>query len=137
MPRQAPAVRAEVAVAFEGFDAPAREVLLSVRNLIFAVAWELPEAGGVREYLAWGQPSYRPVRDGVGTAVRLGEHGTRMPALFVHCRTSLIEDFRRVTNTLEFSGGRAVLLDPVRPLPVAELRVVIEIALGYRGRRST
>ncbi|WP_411142819.1 hypothetical protein [Streptomyces sp. x-80] len=129
-----PALSPEVAAAFDGIGAPARGVLLSVRELIFTVAAELPGTGGVREYLAWGQPAYRPLRDGVGTAVRLGEHGPGTPALLVHCRTSLIQDFRSVAGHMEFSGRRAVLLGPGAPLPLAELRIMIELALSYRGR---
>ena len=130
----APALSPEVAAAFDGIGAPARRVLLSVRELIFTVAAELPGTGGVREYLAWGQPAYRPLRDGVGTAIRLGEQGPGRPALLVHCRTTLIQDFRSVAGQLEFSGRRAVLLSPEAPLPLAELRILIELALDYRGR---
>ncbi len=125
----------EVAAAFDAVTDPVREVLLAVREIVFATAAELPETGGVREYLAWGQPAYRPRRDGVGVAVRLGEQaGT--PAMFVHCRTTLISDFRSMAGHLEFGGRRAVLFDPVRPLPLTELAAMIERALTYHHRQA-
>ncbi|NDL59946.1 DUF1801 domain-containing protein [Phytoactinopolyspora mesophila] len=128
--------RPEVATAYGQLAAPVRDALLSVRELIFTTVMELPATGGVREYLAWGQPAYRPLRDGVGTAIRLGEHGPGVPALLVHCRTSLIQEFRSFAARMDFRGRRAVLLDPGGPLPLAELRIMIELAFSYHERRG-
>ncbi|WP_162893208.1 DUF1801 domain-containing protein [Microbacterium halotolerans] len=113
-----------------------RSVLLSVRALILTTAGALPRTGGVHEYLAWGQPTYRPRRDGVGTAVRLDEHSPGVPALLVSCRTSLIREFSTFAAHMEFDGRRAVLLDPTVPLPRAELGAMVELAFSYREWRD-
>ncbi|WP_129669465.1 DUF1801 domain-containing protein [Phytoactinopolyspora endophytica] len=133
---EVPALSPEMAAAYEQITPPVRDILLSVRDLIFTTATELPATGGVHEYLAWGQPAYRPLHDRVGTAIRLGECGPGAPALLVHCRTSLIQEFRSVVAHMEFSGRRAVLLDPAGALPLAELRIMIEIAFSYHDRRG-
>lgn len=129
------AVPVAVTAAISGLPAGIAGRLLAVRDIAFSVAAELPETGGLREYLAWGQPAYRPVRDGVGTAVRLGTLSDGRPAMLVHCGTSLIAAFRTVAGHLEFDGRRAVLLPADGPLPEGELRVMIELALtSKRGR---
>lgn len=130
-----PEIPIEVAAAFAEFPAGVAARLVDVRDLVFSVAAELPATGGVRESLAWGQPSYRPERDGIGTSVRLGAHTTGRPALFVHCGTSLISEFRAVIGHLEFEGRRGLLLPVEGPLPERELRVAIELAFTAKRRR--
>lgn len=78
----------------------------------------------------WGQPSFalKPKR---GTAVRLGAHGGR-PALFVHCGTTLVEDWRlRMGVDADVEGARVVFIDPA---DVDALRPFVRAALNYRVR---
>lgn len=124
----------ELAAAFAELPEGVTARLLEVREIILSVASELPELGGLREYLAWGQPSYRAERDGVGTSVRLWVHGDGGPAMFVHCGTSLISEFRAVVGHLVFDGKRAVLLPDSGPLPEDEVRVMVEMALTSKLR---
>lgn len=131
-----PAMPAEVAAAFSNLPTAAADRLIVVRRIAFTVAAKIPQTGGLHEYLAWGQPAYRPVHDGVGTAVRLGIHGNGSPAMFVHCGTSLLAEFRQVAGHLEFDGRRAVLLPAEGPLPENELHVMIEHAFTSKYRKN-
>jgi hypothetical protein len=125
----------EVRAAFESWPPWAAQQLAVVRQIAYAVAEEIPETGGLREYLAWGQPSLRPRNDGVGTAIRLAiEHDDR-PAMLVHCGTSLVSTFKMVAGHLEFQGKRAVLFARDRAIPEAELHVLIELAFTSKLRR--
>lgn len=67
-----------------------------------------------------------------GTPVRLATHGQDRVALLVSCQTRLVGIWRRQLGRLEYDGNRAVVLDPARPLPEAELREMVTMALTYR-----
>lgn len=130
-----PAMPEEVGAAFADFPDHVAERLAAVRALAFAVAGEIPEADGLREYLAWGEPSLRPVRERVGTAIRLGTTRDGTPAVFVHCGTPLIAESRATTSHLSYEGNRAVLIPDDGPLPEAELRDLIERTFTLQLRR--
>lgn len=130
-----PAMPDDVATAFGALPAGVAERLLAVRALAFSVADEIPETGGLREYTAWGAPSLRPSNDRVGTAIRLGLHSNGSPAMFVHCGTPLISEFRAVASDLSYEGTRAVLLSEQGSLPEAELRQLIELTFTHHLRR--
>lgn len=132
-----PTIPDDVSAAFAALPVSAKARLTEVRDIVFEVSQTLPETGGVLEYLAWGQPSYRPQRPRVGTAVRLGLHEAKRPAVFVHCSTSLISDFKSVAGHLQFSGNRAVLLPLSGPLPAAELRDFVSLAFTYSSRPAS
>lgn len=134
-PAPQPAMPPEVRAAFESWPAGVAEQLATVRQIAYSVAEEIPETGGLREYLAWGQPSLRPRKAGVGTAIRLGLEQDDRPAMLVHCATSLISEFKTVAGHLEFQGKRAVLFSQDRAIPEAELHVLIELAFTAHLRK--
>jgi hypothetical protein len=119
------------------FDAHAddiRDRFVRLRDLILPVGENLEATGGITETLKWGQPSYLPKRPRVGTTVRLGtlKSAPESPALFVHCQTRLIETFRRhYPDTFIYEGNRALLLRGDDPLPEAEIRHCVSLALTY------
>jgi hypothetical protein len=128
----------EVAQVFAGYPARLRKPLLSLRGLIFDVAAGQDEVGAVVESLKWGQPSYA-TKNRAGSPIRLGPVGAvgEQFALYFHCQTTLVETFRAMFDgDLEFSGNRAVFFEPGRPLPIAELRVIIGLALTYHLTRG-
>ncbi|QIM18190.1 hypothetical protein G7066_05100 [Leucobacter coleopterorum] len=126
----------DIRAVFDGWPEWAADQLAEVRRIAYSVATEIPETGGLDEYLAWGQPSLRPRKPRVGTAIRLGvEHGER-PAMLVHCATSLISEYKTVVGHLEFEGKRAVLFSRDEKLPDAEVRVMIELAFTSYLRRQ-
>lgn len=124
-----PGVRA----AFEAFPETFHQPLRDLRQLILETAEDDPRVGTLQETLKWGQPSWLPARPRVGTTIRLGtdRQGAHL-ALFVHCQTSVIRDFRSGPGKdMRFDGNRAILLDPDGPLPRDLLRLPIRHALTY------
>jgi hypothetical protein len=83
-----------VARAFAGFPAEARPGLHDLRALIFEVAAATPEAGPIVECLKWGQPAYLTAETKSGSTIRLGVPRSGGFALYTHCRTTLLSDFR-------------------------------------------
>ncbi|MCK0168814.1 DUF1801 domain-containing protein [Jannaschia sp. S6380] len=128
---------AAVAAVFDTFPDQARPTLLDLRALILTAAADMPAIGPLTETLKWGQPAYLPARPRIGTTVGLGQSKGDEPALFVHCRTTLVANFRLThPDTFRFEGNRAVLLDADRPLPEAPLRHFVQAALSYHLKRG-
>ncbi len=131
-----PDMPAEVAAAFDAFPEALRPSLRDMRRMIFETAARIDEVGPLTETLKWGEPAYLTEKTGAGSTVRLGV-SRRSPdrcALFVNCRTSLVDGFRARFPELETEGDRAVLADPARPLPDA-LAACIAEALTYHAAK--
>ena len=129
----------EVAV-LEVFDqAPPthRKHLLALRDLILSVAEELSLPGGIKETLKWGEPSYLPERPKIGTTVRLGVFDDDNVALYVNCRSSVIEQYRATCgDALAVSGNRALLVPLAKPIPEAAVKPFIVLALCYHQNKK-
>ena len=52
-------------------------------------------------------------------------------AIYFHCQTDLVARFRELYPALSYGGNRSILLDASQPLPDAELRHCITLALPY------
>lgn len=117
---------------FDSYPKAHRVPLLEVRDMIFDVAEATNGVGRISETLKWGEPSYLTEETGSGTTVRLGRFGQDKIAVYVHCQTTLVSMFRDIFPDLEYSKNRAVVLAPDEELPVAELRICIEMALTYK-----
>lgn len=125
-----------VAAVFTASTPAARTQLLRLRTLIFATAAATPGVGSLDETLKWGQPSYLTSATKSGTTIRIDavKSDPGRVALYVHCQTHLIEQFReRYGDALSFEGNRAILLDIDAPLPVEPLRHCIAMALTYHA----
>ncbi|MEP0070723.1 DUF1801 domain-containing protein [Pyruvatibacter sp.] len=123
-----------------GYPPKLRPTMKKLRKLVRDVAKSNADVGELVETLKWGQPSFLPKRPRIGTTVRMdavSENPARV-ALYFHCQTSLVETFRELyPDTLSFEGNRAIVLDASKPLPAAELRHCIEMALTYhKAKRS-
>ncbi len=126
---------ANVACAYEAFPLDVRTRLMEVRALILEVA-EKAGAGPLTETLKWGQPSYLTEATGAGTTVRLGE-SAGMAALFVNCRTTLVDEYRTLfADILDFEGKREVRIPLEGDLPSGPLGTCIELALTYHRRKA-
>ncbi|WP_353350883.1 DUF1801 domain-containing protein [Aquicoccus sp. SU-CL01552] len=120
---------APVAAAFAAFPPGAQPGL---RALILSVAADTPEAGRLSEELRWGQPAYLTPRTGAGTTLRLGVPKSGGFALFVHCQTTLIEEFRALAGPdWSVEGRRAILFDGPAAITDPALRLLIRRALTY------
>jgi hypothetical protein len=134
MSRAPPFERAEVREVFAGLPPAARDKLLQLRSLIFETAAKTPGVGPLEEALRWGEPSYLTRQSKSGTTIRIHWKPKRSDrcALYVHCQTNLVEQYRlRHHDTLEFEGDRAVLFAVDQPLPKKALRDCIRLALTY------
>lgn len=122
----------DVAAAFDAFPGDVRAKLLEIRTLIFAVADETSRVGALTECLKWGQPAYLTEETKFGTTIRLGaDKASGRPALYVHCQTSLVDQYRGLfPDSFGFDGNRALLMEG-DSLPEAELRHCIKLALTY------
>lgn len=123
-----------------GYPPKLRPTMKKLRKLVREVAKSNADIGELVETLKWGQPSFLPKRPRIGTTVRMdavSEDPVRV-ALYFHCQTTLVETFRELySDTLNFEGNRAIVLDVSRPLPEAELRHCIEMALTYHKAKRT
>lgn len=122
-----------VSDVYENYPLEYRTPLLALRQLIYDRAKDIDDVGTVEESLKWGQPSYVVKK---GTPIRLDRFGEDKIAMLFHCQTTLIETFRNLfSEDLEFSKNRAIILDPKKELPVAQLSICIEIALTYHKNK--
>ncbi|MBZ0111495.1 MAG: DUF1801 domain-containing protein [Thermoanaerobaculia bacterium] len=134
MTKTPPPAPAEIEEVFAALPALAREKLLQVRSLIFDTAAKTPGVGRIEEALRWGEPSYLTTESRSGTTIRLHWKPRRPDcgAMYVHCQTDLLEQYRVLGHPdLELEGKRAVLFDLNKDVPVDALRDCISLALTY------
>lgn len=123
-----------------GYPPKLRPTMKKLHKLVREVANSNPDIGELVETLKWGQPSFLPKRPKIGTTVRMDAVSETPPtvALYFHCQTSLVETYRELyPDTFTFEGNRAIVLDAKKPLPQAELRHCIEMALTYHKAKRT
>lgn len=126
-----------VAAVFEAYPARVRTSLLVLRDLILTTAEQTPGVGAITETLKWGQPAYLPVKPRIGTTVRIDrvKSDDAAYAIYFHCQTTLIDDFRSMfANTFTFEGNRAILLSAGQRPDEAALRRCVAMALTYHCR---
>ena len=125
-----PAVRA----AFDACPADLRAELLQLRELIFETAGEIRDVDGLVETTKWGQPAYLPSKPRTGSTIRIGmvKDNPDRYAMFFHCQTTLIENFRaQYPDEFVFQGNRAIEFTKGKPLAVDALKHCIAQALTY------
>ncbi|WP_368187993.1 DUF1801 domain-containing protein [Aestuariibius sp. HNIBRBA575] len=113
---------------------PIRAPMLSLRAHIFDVAATLPQVGSIKETLKWGQPAYLTPETKSGSTLRLGLTKNGAIALFTHCQTTLISDFKALfLNDFTYDGNRALHLSEqqMTSLPLDQLSLLIKAALTY------
>ncbi len=122
-----------VADTFASYPEPARAALLSLRSMIFATAATTPHVGALEETLKWGQPSYLTPETKSGTTIRLGVPKQGGFAIFTHCQTTVIADFRTLfPDDFAYDGNRGVLFADGEELPLGKLQLLISAALTYK-----
>lgn len=127
-----------VAAVFDQYSEPTRAALLVLRDLVFQTAAETDGVGKVLETLKWGQPSYLTSKPKSGTTIRLGENATEDGdyAMFVHCQTNLVSQWREHYPELHYSSTRALNLNSRAKLPVDAVKHCIALALTYHKRKT-
>ena len=134
---------ARVAEVFANYPAAVRPKLLKLRELIFQTAARDPAIGLLEETLKWGQPSYLTTETKSGSTIRLDAlRGKRDGyALYFHCQTNLVEEFRkRFRGKFSYEGNRALLFSTAIPIATKDVCECISAALTYhldkRPRRT-
>ena len=98
-----------VSDAFAAFPETDRVALMELRELIFETAAETEGVGRLEETLKWGQPAYLTPETKSGSTLRLGKMKSGDVAVFAHCQTSIIADFRSLfPDDFNYEGNRAV-----------------------------
>jgi hypothetical protein len=138
--RNAPAISsARVRAVFGKYPKTIRSRLMGLRQLIFATAAETDGVGKIEETLKWGQPSYLTKNSGSGTTIRIDalKNEPGKYAMFVHCQTDLVAQFRELyPRTFQYEGNRSLVFDVERKVPKPALRHFIALALTYRRRKT-
>ena len=116
----------DVARAFDALPPSARDGCLVLRGLIMDCAAEMPQIGRLQEALRWGQP---------GSTIRLGAVKIGGFALFVHCQTSLLADFRDLAgDAFRYERNRAVVFGQTSDIKPDLLRALIRSTLTYHAQ---
>jgi hypothetical protein len=115
-----------------GYAGAALQQLRPLRRLVLETAAATPGVGEIQESLKWGEPSYSPLKKGVGSSVRIALHKDGKISMNFICHTGLVAKFRELyPHTLDFEGNRTIIIDPAAPLPWQELRHCVALALTY------
>ncbi|HEX2816555.1 MAG TPA: DUF1801 domain-containing protein [Phenylobacterium sp.] len=125
---------AAVTAVFEAYPPDLRAALLGLRRLILETAAETPGVGALTEALRWKQPSYLTEQSGSGTTIRIDavKGSADNYALYVNCKTTLLEGYRHLyPDAFRFEGNRALVFSTKAPPPEAALRHCIALALTY------
>lgn len=124
----------EVRNKFAAYPDHVQPKMLELRELALSCVGE-PYIDAVQETLKWGEPSYLAK---YGSTLRI-DWKPRAPAqlaVYVHCQTNLIETIREVYGDLfTYDGKRAILLPLDQPLPRAQLKHCMCLALSYHKRK--
>ena len=113
--------------------------LLTIRQWIYEVADNSDEIGQVEECLKWGEPSYVTDSPKSGTTIRLSKlkSSEHEYGLFVHCQTTLIEEFRVAYPDLRYDKNRGILFDSREPIQTDVIKQFIYLAMTYHTRKSS
>jgi|TARA_R110002051_G_scaffold314965_3_gene392775 hypothetical protein len=133
----APPVPLEIAQALSRHPERIGEQLLDIRQMIFAVASATDGVGPLTETLKWGEPAYLTEKTRSGTTIRLGvsKLAPDRAAIFVNCRTALIENFRtHFPESFTFEGNRALIVPASTRLVETPLWLCLCMALTYHRR---
>ncbi len=136
MPR--PFLDRAVEQKFQSYPHAIRRPLMQLREMVFETAKSLEDCGDIIEALKWGQPSFLTQKPKSGSTIRMDaskECGNGI-ALYFHCQSGLIDEFRRhYSDVVTFENKRAILLNGDTPLPQNELRHCLALALTHHSRK--
>lgn len=126
-------MKAKVKEKFKSYPVHVRPYLERLRTTILDVANNTEGVGPLEETLKWGEPSYLTSKSKSGTTIRIDWKAKRphQYALYVNCKTSLIDRYKTLFPELSYEGNRAIIFDLDKEAPENELRACILMALRY------
>ena len=116
-----------------------RKALMSLRQIILDTARKTEGVGLIQEALRWGQLSFITAQTKSGSTIRIDalRSDPNNYAVYVHCQSGLIDEFRdRYPKQLTYVDQRSIELTLGQPLPMAELKHCISLALTYHSRKK-
>ena len=121
---------------YEGFSPDVKKATLLVRDWVFEIAATDNEIGIITEDLKWGEPSYLTGQTQSGTTLRINQkkNNLNLFAIYVNCKTDLVENFKNIFPHLKYEGTRAIFFDASKPLPENEVKTIISMVLRYKLR---
>jgi Domain of unknown function (DU1801) len=128
-----------VAQAFNAYPPNMRIKLLVLRELIFQTAAATEGVGELEETLKWGEPAYVTSQSKSGSTVRIDWKKSKPSqyAMYFHCKTDLIENFRMIFPTeFKFEGNRAIIFHDSDIVPMDSLAACIAAALTYHRSKA-
>jgi len=126
----------DVEAKFASFPEPARTGLLTLRSLIFETAETTLNVGALEETLKWGQPAYLTPETKSGSTIRLGLPKRGGFAIYTHCQTTILSDFRSIfPDDFAYEENRAIHFKDSEALSLEKLRLLIHSALTYHLKR--
>jgi hypothetical protein len=118
--------------AFAAFPTEALKTAFALRDLIFDVAAQTPQAGPIEETLRWGQPAYLTSQTRAGSSLRIGLMKTGEVAIFAHCATTIISTYATTFPEMDrIEGNRAVVFSSADDIVPERLRLLIQHGLTY------
>lgn len=116
---------------------PCNDRYEEIKRLITQAAAEVPEIGPIDETVKWGQPSFGPIKPGVGSSVRIETRPDGEFGLMFICTTGLVDEFRSIYgDALQFEGNRAIVLKEGHLAEQDALKHCIQLALTHKLRRK-
>lgn len=129
----------QIAEVLDRHPAGLCDALNRLRDLIMDVAAETAGESRLVETLKWGQPSYLTEAPKSGATVRIDADASHDGdyALYVPCSTTLVAEWRDMYPHLVFGGDRSVHFRLADPLPEAEVRHMVGMAMTYHRRKKS
>lgn len=124
---------------YDGFSPDVKKATLLVRDWVFEIAAIDKEIGEIAEDLKWNEPAYLTNQTNSGTTLRINQkkNAPNTFAIYVNCKTDLIENFKSIFPNLKYEGTRAIVFDASSPLPENEVKTIISMVLRYKLRGKT
>jgi hypothetical protein len=115
---------------FSNYPAPARQLLMALRQLILQVAAD-HGLGPVEESIKWGEASFL-VQGGSAIRIDWKAKDPEFVKLFFHCQTLLVETFKEIYPAeFRYEGNRAVLIPLTANIQHLPLAHSILLAMRY------
>jgi len=128
----------DVAATFKAYPAAVRAKLMKLRQLILDTAAKTEGVGKLDETLKWRQPSYLPAQSKSGTTIRIDQvKAEPRYALYFHCQTDLVDNFRRLYPDMKCVGNRSIEFALDDKVPDKALGHCVALALTYHQRKKS
>lgn len=116
---------------FKSYPKEIKPKLEYLRRLVLETAEADGAIDEIEETLKWGEPSYLVKK---GSTIRMDwkEKKPDQYAMYFKCTSKLVPTFKKVFgNTFNYETNRAIVFSLNDPIPTAELKSCISMALNY------